>query len=77
MNSLTSLLKVCNSLPLGKDGLTQYEAGRVNLPTPKGKSIADVGCEPILHMRHFQSNKKLPEKLLNHILGGVNNRSPP
>ncbi|KAK1433866.1 hypothetical protein QVD17_10784 [Tagetes erecta] len=69
MNSLTSLLKVCNSLPSGKDGLARHEAGRFSLLTPKGKSIADVGCEPILHMRHYQATKKLPEKLVNQILG--------
>lgn len=69
MNSLTSLIKVCNSLPLGKDALTRYEAGRFSLRTPKGNSIADVGCQPILHMRHYQATKKLPEKLINQILG--------
>lgn len=68
MNSLTSLLKVCNNLPLGKDGLIRYEAGRFNLRTQKGKLIADVGCEPILHMRHYQATKRLPEKLVNQIL---------
>nr|GEY73808.1 quinolinate synthase, chloroplastic [Tanacetum cinerariifolium] len=71
MNSLTSLIKVCNSLPLGKDALTRYEAGRFSSRTPKGNSIADVGCEPILHMRHYQATKKLPEKLINQILGAA------
>ncbi|XP_076926538.1 quinolinate synthase, chloroplastic-like [Bidens hawaiensis] len=73
MNSLTSLLKVCNSLPFGKDGLARHEAGRFSLLTLKGKLIADVGCEPILHMRHYQATKKLPEKLVNQILGAGNN----
>ncbi|KAK9066440.1 hypothetical protein SSX86_013762 [Deinandra increscens subsp. villosa] len=76
MNSLTSLLKVCNSLPLGKDGLARHEAGRFSLLTPKGKLIADVGCEPILHMRHYQATKKLPEKLIDQILGAGNNGRP-
>ncbi|KAJ0639801.1 putative quinolinate synthase [Helianthus annuus] len=71
MNSLTSLLKVLTSLPLGKDGLTRYEAGRFSLLTPKGKLIADVGCEPILHMRHYQATKKLPEKLVYQMLGAA------
>lgn len=70
MNSLTSLVKVCNGLPLGKEGLKSYEAGRFSLRTPKGKLIADVGCEPILHMRHYQATKRLPEKLIDQILGG-------
>lgn len=70
MNSLTSLLKVCNNLPDEKSVLTAYEAGRLKFHTPQGKSIADVGCEPILHMRHFQANKELPEKLINQVLQG-------
>ncbi|KAI3499491.1 hypothetical protein L1887_35292 [Cichorium endivia] len=70
MNSLTSLVKVCNGLPLDKESLKSYEAGRFSLRTPKGKLIADVGCEPILHMRHYQATKRLPEKLIDQILGG-------
>ncbi|KAL2515552.1 Quinolinate synthase [Forsythia ovata] len=68
MNSLSSLLKVCRSLPHDKDSLSAYEAARFSLQTPKGKLIADVGCEPILHMRHFQATKRLPEKLIDQIL---------
>lgn len=59
MNSLSSLLKVCHSLPHDKDSLSAYEAARFSLETPKGKLIADVGCEPILHMRDFQVNISL------------------
>ncbi|XP_060204552.1 quinolinate synthase, chloroplastic isoform X2 [Lycium barbarum] len=63
MNSLSSLLRVCHSLPHNKAELSAYEAARFSLQTPKGKQIADIGCEPILHMRHFQSpfagNKKI------------------
>ncbi|KAL8230576.1 hypothetical protein R6Q57_000354 [Mikania cordata] len=73
MNSLASLLQVCRSLPFGKDDLARHEAGRFSLLTPKGKKIADVGCEPILHMRHYQATKKLPDKLINQILGAGNN----
>lgn len=54
MNSLSSLLKVCYHLPEEKHSLLAYEAGRLNIQTRHGKLIADVGCEPILHMRHFQ-----------------------
>ncbi|KAL3628917.1 hypothetical protein CASFOL_027963 [Castilleja foliolosa] len=68
MNSLGSLLRICRSLPHDKDNLSAYEAGRFSLQTPNGKLIADVGCEPILHMRHFQATKKLPEKLIQQIL---------
>lgn len=68
MNSLSSLLKVCHHLPNDEGILSAYEAGRFDLKTPHGKSVADVGCEPILHMREFQARKKLPEKLVNQIL---------
>lgn len=73
MNSLESLLKVCHSLPHDKDNLSSYEAARFSLQTPNGKLIADVGCEPILHMRHFQATKRLPEKLINQILHNPGN----
>lgn len=67
MNSLSSLLKVCHQLPDEKKTLTAYEAERFKLQTPNGKSVADVGCEPILHMRHFQATRQLPEKLVYQI----------
>ncbi|XP_057487202.1 quinolinate synthase, chloroplastic-like [Actinidia eriantha] len=68
MNSFSSLLKVCHHLPEHKHGLLAYEAARLNLQTRHGKLIADVGCEPILHMRHFQAAKSLPEKLIYQIV---------
>ncbi|XP_047316850.1 quinolinate synthase, chloroplastic-like [Impatiens glandulifera] len=68
MNSLNSLLKVSHHLPENKYGISAYEAARFNSKTAQGKSVADVGCEPILHMRHFQATKKLPEKLVDQIL---------
>ncbi|TMX01342.1 hypothetical protein EJD97_024671 [Solanum chilense] len=73
MNSLSSLLRVCHSLPHNKAELSAYEAGRFRLLTPKGKQIADIGCEPILHMRHFQATKRLPEQLINQILQPCDN----
>ncbi|XP_031479478.1 quinolinate synthase, chloroplastic-like isoform X2 [Nymphaea colorata] len=68
MNSLTSLLRVCHLLPDKESILSPYVASRFDGHTPTGKSVADLGCEPILHMRHFQANGQLPETLVNHIL---------
>jgi len=68
MNSLGSLLKVSNHLPDEENILSAYKAERFKLQTPNGRSVADVGCEPILHMRNFQATKKLPEKLVDQIL---------
>ncbi|KAK4264408.1 hypothetical protein QN277_025587 [Acacia crassicarpa] len=68
MNSLDSLLKVCHHLADKEEELSEYKAERFTLQTPNGKSVADVGCEPILHMRNFQATKKLSEKLVGQIL---------
>ncbi|XP_042503251.1 quinolinate synthase, chloroplastic-like [Macadamia integrifolia] len=68
MNSLSSLLRVCHQLPDDKNAISPYEAGRFNSRTLLGKSVAEVGCEPILHMRHFQATRKLPEKLVHQIV---------
>lgn len=32
-----------------------------------GKSVASAGCVPILHMRHFQKNKRLSDALVKDI----------
>ncbi|KAK1565415.1 hypothetical protein Q3G72_025976 [Acer saccharum] len=73
MNSLTSLLKVSHSLPDRKNTLKAYEADRFKSQTRQGKSVADVGCEPILHMRHFQANRELPVMLINQVLHSSSN----
>uniref|UniRef100_A0A0D3HTG6 Quinolinate synthase, chloroplastic n=1 Tax=Oryza barthii TaxID=65489 RepID=A0A0D3HTG6_9ORYZ len=68
MNSLRSLLKVCHQLPDRDNRLVAYQASRFNAKTPLGKLVAEVGCEPILHMRHFQATKRLPDKLVHHLI---------
>ncbi|GAB2213329.1 hypothetical protein Drorol1_Dr00021356 [Drosera rotundifolia] len=68
MNSLAALLRVCRQLPDETQLLSTYEAERFSSQTSSGKPIADVGCEPILHMRHFQATRKLPEKLVHQII---------
>ncbi|GAB4860633.1 hypothetical protein Ancab_035795 [Ancistrocladus abbreviatus] len=68
MNSLAALLKVCHQLPDDGHILSAYEAARFSSQTKSGKPVADVGCEPILHMRHFQSTRELPGKLVHQIL---------
>ncbi|KAK3139695.1 hypothetical protein QOZ80_5AG0388140 [Eleusine coracana subsp. coracana] len=70
MNSLGSLLKVCHQLPDKGNRLSVYQASRFNVKTPLGKSVAEVGCEPILHMRNFQATKRLSEQLVNQVIHG-------
>ncbi|KAL1207252.1 Quinolinate synthase [Cardamine amara subsp. amara] len=74
MNSLNSLLKVCHNLPDVENVIGRFIAERFKKQTPQGKLIADVGCEPILHMRHFQANKELPEKLVHQVLSWESKR---
>ncbi|KAG0492849.1 hypothetical protein HPP92_006247 [Vanilla planifolia] len=68
MNSLRALLQVCHHLPDKDNSLTAYQAKGFSSTTPLGRSVAEVGCEPILHMRHFQATGKLPDKLIQQIL---------
>ncbi|KAF9603114.1 hypothetical protein IFM89_033839 [Coptis chinensis] len=68
MNSLSSLLRVCHHLPDDNNVMSAYKAERFKLQTPLGKPVAEVGCEPILHMRHFQATGELPEKLVSQVL---------
>ncbi|CAA7030855.1 unnamed protein product [Microthlaspi erraticum] len=74
MNSLNSLLKVCNNLPDVENVIGGFKAERFKRQTPQGKLIADVGCEPILHMRHFQAKKELPMELVNDVLSRESKR---
>ncbi|XP_077250544.1 quinolinate synthase isoform X2 [Tasmannia lanceolata] len=76
MNSLTSLLRICRNLPDKDDILASHEAKRFSTTTPLGKPVADLGCEPILHMRHFQATGTLPEKLVHQILHQSDNERP-
>ncbi|KAK9733995.1 hypothetical protein RND81_04G107000 [Saponaria officinalis] len=67
MNSLNALLRICKTLPDEGHMLSTYKAARFSSQMVSGRSVADVGCEPVLHMRHFQANKELPQKLVQQI----------
>lgn len=56
-------------LQIGTPGEALLEAYK---PRPyaeliNGKSVASAGCVPILHMRHFQKNKRLSDALVKDI----------
>ncbi|KAK9864833.1 hypothetical protein WJX84_004116 [Apatococcus fuscideae] len=63
MNTLEALFKVCDRF--GTPGQALLEAYRPKQYTQliNGRSIAEAGCEPILHMRGFQRSKALPAAL--------------
>ena len=71
MNSLDSLLGVLEMLRGGgkdSDAVLQQLEPRKYSETVGGKTFAEVGTVPILHMRHFQKNKELSGELVADIL---------
>ncbi|KAH7278038.1 hypothetical protein KP509_28G042800 [Ceratopteris richardii] len=71
MNTLDALLRVCKLIttPL-EHSLDSQRARRFDTSSVSGISVADLGCEPILHMKHFQSKGSLPQSSVEQILSG-------
>ena len=69
MNSLSALLSVAekSGSDAGRALLEGYKP-RVYADTVGGRSMAEAGCEPILHMRGFQRAGQLPPALAADIL---------
>ncbi|KAG6546061.1 hypothetical protein Mapa_012467 [Marchantia paleacea] len=67
MNRLDRLLRICKLVGTsGESLLAKYEP-RTLKSLSGGENIADLGCEPILSMRYFQSNKRLSDQLVEDI----------
>ncbi|KAI8112737.1 hypothetical protein M9434_004057 [Picochlorum sp. BPE23] len=65
MNSLSALMNVCQKVGTdSEDGLAPWKP-RPYSELIQGKTMAQAGCIPILHMRHFQKNGSLSETLAN------------
>lgn len=68
LNTLSALLTVAQRVgdPAGEAMLEGFKpksyADKIN-----GKTVAQAGCIPILHMRHFTQHKQLSEQLLQDI----------
>lgn len=67
MNSLDALLDLCRRIDAvpGAD-LAPFEPKRY-VERVRGRSAAELGGEPILHMRHFQQNGELSKELVSDI----------
>jgi quinolinate synthase len=65
MNSLTALLRVCERVgdPAGEALLAAWKPAAYS-ELVGGKTMAQAGCVPILHMRGFQKGGKLPADLV-------------
>lgn len=69
MNSLQALMSVCSKIgsAAGRAMLESYKP-RAYTEVIAGRSVAQVGCEPILHMRYFQKNGNLSTALVDDIV---------
>ena len=78
MNTLAALKTVAarSTSAAGQAMLEAYKP-RVYAETVGGRSIAQAGCEPILHMRAFQQNNILPPDLIADISRRHGGRSAP
>ncbi len=69
MNSLDAMLKVLEHVVAGEEeALTSYAPRSYDEPIG-GRTAADLGSEPILHMRHLQRTGELSEELVADITG--------
>ena len=60
-------MSVCNRIDTPGEVLLEAYKPRAYTETVNGRSIASAGCEPILHMRGFQSSGRLPDALVDDI----------
>ncbi len=67
MNSLDALLSVVRKAGVADDDLAPY-APHQYTELIAGRSTADIGGEPILHMRGFSRDKSLPDALVQDVL---------
>jgi quinolinate synthase len=69
MNSLDATFEVLARLAADPDGTTLVPfRPRVSLDVIGGRSIVELGGEPILHMRHFTKTGELPARLVEQVL---------
>ena len=64
-------MSVCNRIDTPGEALLEAYKPRAYTETVNGRSIASAGCEPILHMRAFQSSGQLPDGLVDDIVSST------
>jgi hypothetical protein len=68
MNSLRALLGLLERVEVEpRSNLVPFEP-RKYIQEIRGRTAADLGGEPILHMRAFQRSGELPEALVSDVL---------
>ncbi len=64
-------MSVCERVDTPGEVLLEAYKPQAYTETVNGRSMAQAGCEPILHMRAFQSSGQLPESLVQDVLSRV------
>ena len=64
-------MSVCERVDTPGETFLEAYKPRAYTETVNGRSMAQAGCEPILHMRDFQSSGQLPDGLVQHVLSKV------
>ncbi len=67
MNSLDALLDLCRRIDVDDAAKLQAYAPTTYAEHVEGRTVADLGSEPILHMRWMQQNAELPDALIEHV----------
>jgi quinolinate synthase len=68
MNSLDALFDVIDEHARGAHGLSRFHP-RIYAERVDGKTVAELGSEPILHMRHFGRSGALSDALVADVIG--------
>ena len=73
MNELEGLFSLLEAM--GSQDLAAYHP-KAYSEQLAGRSLAQVGTEPILHMRHFQRTGEMPAELVSQVIAGSPAGSP-
>jgi len=68
MNSLDAMVDLLTDIKRSNDGLEDFWP-KLYSETLDGRTIADLGGEPILFMRHFQAEGAMDSKLVDLVRG--------
>lgn len=68
MNTLDALLRVCRLVGTAGEVLLEGHKPRTFSHQIGGRRVVDIGCDPVLHMRHFQTSGRLSDDLVDDIL---------
>ena len=76
MNSLDALFSLLARLDVEDDDRLAAHHPHVYAERVSGKSVAEVGGIPILHMRAFGKEKKLPQALVEDVMTRARRAAP-